>query len=88
MKGLSGPTKAVGPDAFSSEAKINKSSSPPTIDGKKSLRSNLMQTLGGDNRRMRRQDRICRGDTSSNKVNRFGKSDGDTQEEEKNWMAC
>jgi transcription antitermination factor NusG len=91
MRGLTGPNAAIGQEEFNKDIRNIKDTSSPTVsgnrrmDGKQSLRSNLVQSMGGDFRRMRRQDRVGRGDTSGSKIDRFGRSDSEAKEEEDNW---
>jgi len=90
MKGLTGPKSAIGQDDFmAQQGLMQQETSKPFVRNTKNqstLRSNLMQSLAGSSSggRMRRQDRVSRGDRSRNS-DRLGRSEQDIQEEDENW---
>lgn len=81
MKGLSGPTAPVQQDEF--DVSIGKT--PRSRDtGGRGLRSNSMRNVGGGgDGRMRRQDRISRGERGGKDLH--GRTEQDIKEEEGNW---
>jgi transcription antitermination factor NusG len=79
MKGLTGPTRAINQDEF--DTSIGKKK--PRRDTYGTTRSDLMGSMNGD-RRMRRQDRISRGEAGG-KRDGFGRTEQEIKEEEENW---
>lgn len=83
MKGLTGPSTPVNQDQF--DISIGKSPRPRDR-GERTLRSSLMSSMGGSdggNRRMRREDRISRGERGNKDI--YGRTDQEIKEEEQNW---
>lgn len=98
MKGFSGPTTPINQDQFDvSIGKKDPSILERPMDGDNnvigsigsaSMRSSLLQSAGaGPPGRNRREDRIARGETSSNARDVFGRSPEDVKREEQNWLA-
>jgi len=80
MKGLTGPNTPVNQDSF--DMSIGKKPKPGELRGGRGLRSDLMGSMGGDNR-MRRQDRVNRGEHGNKDIH--GRTEQGRKEEEENW---
>ena len=77
MKGLTGPTSPLNQDEF--DVSIGKTPKSRDLGGR-----GLPSRAGGtDGTRMRRQDRVNRGETGKKDV--YGRTKQETQEEEENW---
>lgn len=75
MKGLTGPTIAVNQDEF--DVSIGKKSVTQDLGGRG------IRMAGGGGTRMRRQDRINRGERGNRDL--FGRNEQEIKEEEENW---
>jgi len=78
MKGLGGPASAVSQDEF--DVSIGKSPKPRETRGRQ--RNDLHDSMGTGDRRMRRQDRVNRGEAGKDML---GRSNQEKEEEEQNW---
>ncbi len=79
MKGLGGPAMPVNQDEF--DVSIGKK--PRRRENNRTLRNDLNDSMGGgDGRRMRRQDRVNRGERGRDML---GRTDQEREEEEQNW---
>lgn len=81
MKGLTGPSMPVNQDEF--DVSIGKRPTNRDLGGR-GTRSTLMGSVGGGSgTRMRRQDRINRGERGNRDL--YGRTDQEIKEEEENW---
>ncbi len=81
MKGLTGPSAPINQDEF--DHSIGKEPKNRDLGGRGTPRSKMLGLGGGEGTRMRRQDRISRGERGNSDL--YGRSKQQVREEEENW---